>query len=135
MTQADINVDELIGAIEHDVAGDPFPVKGLDHLYFMVGNARQAAHYYSTAYGMTCVAVRGPEQADPDGDPAACRLQEAYAAGCATLGRAVRVELPGGRHLVGEADAIDGGGRLVVLADGARHPVGAGDVVHVRPAP
>ncbi len=72
---------------------------------------------------------------DADGDPAACRLQEAYAAGCATLGRTVRVELPGGRHLVGEADAIDGGGRLVVLADGARHPVGAGDVVHVRPAP
>ncbi|GAA5202170.1 4-hydroxyphenylpyruvate dioxygenase [Rugosimonospora acidiphila] len=64
MTQADIDVDELIGAIEHDVTADPFPVKGLDHLYFMVGNARQAAHYYSTAFGMTCVAVRGPEQAD-----------------------------------------------------------------------
>lgn len=71
---------------------------------------------------------------DAGGDPAGCRLQEAYAAGCATLGREVRVELPGGRHLAGEAVAIDGDGRLVVRADGSEHPVGAGDVVHVRPA-
>jgi 4-hydroxyphenylpyruvate dioxygenase len=40
---------------------DPFPVKGLDYVHFMVGNAKQAAHYYSTAFGMTCVAYRGPE--------------------------------------------------------------------------
>ena len=39
-----------------------FPLLGLDHLRFEVGNARQAAHYYSTAFGMTCVAYRGPEQ-------------------------------------------------------------------------
>jgi 4-hydroxyphenylpyruvate dioxygenase len=63
MTQADISLDELVGAIAHDLTDDPFPVQGLDHLYFMVGNAKQAAHYYSTAFGMTCVAVRGPEQA------------------------------------------------------------------------
>ena len=62
MTQADISLDELVGAITHDASHDPFPVTGLDHLYFMVGNAKQAAHYYSTAFGMTCVAVRGPEQ-------------------------------------------------------------------------
>jgi 4-hydroxyphenylpyruvate dioxygenase len=37
-------------------------VKGLDHVRFLVGNAKQAAHYYSTAFGMTCVAYRGPEQ-------------------------------------------------------------------------
>ncbi|GAA1754469.1 4-hydroxyphenylpyruvate dioxygenase [Luedemannella helvata] len=40
---------------------DPFPVAGIDHLRFTVGNAAQAAHYYSTAFGMTCVAYRGPE--------------------------------------------------------------------------
>src|SRR5688572_1406500 len=39
-----------------------FPLLGLDHLRFEVGNARQAAHYYSTAFGMTCIAYRGPEQ-------------------------------------------------------------------------
>ncbi|MGX1887517.1 biotin--[acetyl-CoA-carboxylase] ligase [Streptomyces sp. NPDC055287] len=69
-----------------------------------------------------------------DGDPAACRLQEAYAAGCATLGRTVRAELPGGRSVTGEAVAIDGHGRLVLAtAEGVQQPVGAGDVVHLRP--
>ena len=38
-----------------------FPVQGMDHVRFAVGNARQAAHYYSTAFGMRCVAYRGPE--------------------------------------------------------------------------
>ena len=67
MTQADyVNLDALIGAVAHDLAEDPFPVKGIDHLYFVVGNARQAAHYYSTAFGMTCVAYRGPEQGYPE---------------------------------------------------------------------
>jgi len=57
-------VDEatLIGAVEHDISADPFPVKGLDHVRFYVGNAKQAAHYYSSAMGMTVVAYRGPEQ-------------------------------------------------------------------------
>ncbi|RKN07830.1 4-hydroxyphenylpyruvate dioxygenase [Streptomyces radicis] len=40
---------------------DPFPVRGMDAVVFAVGNARQAAHYYSTAFGMTLVAYRGPE--------------------------------------------------------------------------
>ncbi|MEW2303730.1 biotin--[acetyl-CoA-carboxylase] ligase [Streptomyces sp. NPDC006655] len=69
------------------------------------------------------------------GDPAASGLQEAYAAGCATLGRTVRAELPGDRSLTGEAVAVDGDGRLVIAtADGLREPVGAGDIVHLRPA-
>jgi 4-hydroxyphenylpyruvate dioxygenase len=38
-----------------------FPVLGMDYVRFAVGNARQAAHYYSTAFGMRCVAYRGPE--------------------------------------------------------------------------
>ena len=42
-------------------ATDVFPVQGVDHLQFLVGNAKQAAHFYSTAFGMTCVAYRGPE--------------------------------------------------------------------------
>jgi 4-hydroxyphenylpyruvate dioxygenase len=46
----------------HHLAADPFPVTGVDHIRFYVGNAKQTAHYYSTAYGMTCVAYRGPEQ-------------------------------------------------------------------------
>lgn len=40
---------------------DPFPVKGMDAVVFAVGNAKQAAHYYSTAFGMRRVAYCGPE--------------------------------------------------------------------------
>jgi len=40
---------------------DPFPVTGMDAVVFAVGNARQAAHYYSSAFGLRCVAYRGPE--------------------------------------------------------------------------
>ncbi|WP_407560750.1 biotin--[acetyl-CoA-carboxylase] ligase [Streptomyces sp. 184] len=69
------------------------------------------------------------------GDPAGARLQETYAAGCATLGRQVRAELPGGATLTGEAVAVDGDGRLVLAtAAGMEEPVGAGDVVHLRTA-
>src|SRR6266699_4764773 len=38
-----------------------FPLHGIDAIVFAVGNARQAAHYYETAFGMTRVAYRGPE--------------------------------------------------------------------------
>ena len=52
-----------------------------------------------------------------------------------TLGKRVRVELPGGRMLEGRAPGLDRHGALVVLEDdGARHAVAAGDVVHLRPA-
>ncbi|MDQ0959538.1 MULTISPECIES: biotin--[acetyl-CoA-carboxylase] ligase [unclassified Streptomyces] len=69
------------------------------------------------------------------GDPVTSGLQETYAAGCATLGRTVRAELPGDRSLVGEAVAVDGDGRLVIATEkGVQEPVGAGDIVHLRPA-
>ncbi|CAM5691793.1 biotin--[acetyl-CoA-carboxylase] ligase [Streptomyces aurantiogriseus] len=72
---------------------------------------------------------------DAGGDPAVSGVQEAYAAGCATLGRVVRAELPGERAVVGEAVAVDGDGRLVIAtAEGVQEPVGAGDIVHLRPA-
>ncbi|MFH9471466.1 biotin--[acetyl-CoA-carboxylase] ligase [Streptomyces clavifer] len=67
------------------------------------------------------------------GDAAVSGLQAAYAAGCATLDRTVRAELPGDRTVVGEAVAIDGDGRLVLAAAGGlQEPVSAGDIVHLR---
>ena len=45
---------------------DVFPLKGMDHVRFAVGNAKQAAHYYSTAFGMRVVAYRGPETGSRD---------------------------------------------------------------------
>jgi len=64
-----------------------------------------------------------------EADPAAARA--AYREVCATLGRDVRVELPGGESVVGVAADVDETGRLVV---GGR-AFSAADVVHLRPAP
>lgn len=70
---------------------------------------------------------------DAAGDPAASGLAAAYRAACGTLGRRVRVELPGGDHVSGAATDIDADGRLVVTPPaGAPVPLAAGDVVHVR---
>lgn len=67
------------------------------------------------------------------GDPDASRLRQTYAAGCATLGREVRAELPGGRDLSGTAVGVDDDGRLVIAGPDGEQPVAAGDVVHLRP--
>ncbi|MBK7872112.1 MAG: 4-hydroxyphenylpyruvate dioxygenase [Saprospiraceae bacterium] len=40
---------------------DTFPIKGTDHIEFYVGNAKQAAHYYQTAFGFKLIAYCGPE--------------------------------------------------------------------------
>jgi 4-hydroxyphenylpyruvate dioxygenase len=40
---------------------DFLPLKGTDHVELYVGNARQAAHFYRTAFGMSLVAYAGPE--------------------------------------------------------------------------
>ncbi len=49
---------------------DQFPVTGLDAVVFAVGNAKQAAHFYTSAFGMALVAYRGPETG--------CRDEAAY---------------------------------------------------------
>jgi BirA family biotin operon repressor/biotin-[acetyl-CoA-carboxylase] ligase len=73
------------------------------------------------------------ELQEANGDPEAAGLRSAYAGMCATLGRDVRVELPGGNRLDGAAVDVDLEGRLVVRrATGALEQVAAGDVVHVR---
>lgn len=66
------------------------------------------------------------------GDLATARLAASYRAHCATLGRDVRVELPGGGQLLGRATDVDDEGRLVVETASGAERVGAGDVIHVR---
>jgi 4-hydroxyphenylpyruvate dioxygenase len=66
LTMLDSMTRAIARPVRTDKATDPFPVNGVDHLRFYVGNAKQAAHYYSTAFGMTCVAYRGPEQSYRD---------------------------------------------------------------------
>jgi 4-hydroxyphenylpyruvate dioxygenase len=45
---------------------DVFPVKGMDAIVFAVGNAKQAAHFYATAFGMRLIAYAGPETGSRD---------------------------------------------------------------------
>src|SRR3984957_3440597 len=40
---------------------DFLPLNGTDYVEFYVGNARQAAHYYRSAFGFRLTAYRGPE--------------------------------------------------------------------------
>ncbi len=40
---------------------DFLPIKGIDHVEFYVGNAKQAAHYYRTGFGFTHTAYSGLE--------------------------------------------------------------------------
>ena len=44
---------------------DFLPLKGIDHVEFWVGNAKQAAHYFRTLWGFTPVAYAGLETGDP----------------------------------------------------------------------
>ena len=37
------------------------PINGTDYIEFYVGNAKQAAHYYKTAFGFQTIAYAGPE--------------------------------------------------------------------------
>lgn len=63
-----------------------------------------------------------------DGDAEASGLADRARGLCVTLGREVRVELPGGRLVEGTASDLDADGRLVV--DG--QAIAAGDVTHAR---
>jgi 4-hydroxyphenylpyruvate dioxygenase len=81
---------------------DDFPVTGMDAIVFAVGNARQAAHFYSTAFGMRCVAYRGPETG--------CRDEAAYVleSGSArfVLRGPVRPDTDLARHVAAHGDGV-----------------------------
>src|SRR5436305_6654913 len=54
--------------LEHPtpVEKDFLPLNGTDYVEFYVGNARQAAHFYRTAFGFSLAAYRGPETGTRD---------------------------------------------------------------------
>lgn len=59
-------------------------------------------------------------------------VHDAYRDQLATLGRAVRVELPGGAVVEGAAVDVEADGRLVVETAGGVRRFDVGDVVHLR---
>ncbi|MDX6431265.1 MAG: 4-hydroxyphenylpyruvate dioxygenase [Streptosporangiaceae bacterium] len=81
---------------------DVFPVKGMDAVVFAVGNAKQAAHYYSTAFGMRRVAYRGPETG--------CRDEAAHVLQSGTarfvFRGPVRAGTELGRHVADHGDGV-----------------------------
>jgi 4-hydroxyphenylpyruvate dioxygenase len=66
---AELDLDQLrrlVGLVEYDAEGDPFPVTGWDAVVWAVGNATQAAQFYRLVYGMELVAYSGPETGNRD---------------------------------------------------------------------
>jgi 4-hydroxyphenylpyruvate dioxygenase len=55
-----------LAALSPKTEQDFLPLKGTDHVEFYVGNARQAAYFYRTAFGMSLVAYAGPETGQRD---------------------------------------------------------------------
>jgi BirA family biotin operon repressor/biotin-[acetyl-CoA-carboxylase] ligase len=84
---------------------------------------RELLRRLATWYGRWCAA---------GGDADGCGLAAEYRQRCATLGRTVRVDLPGGAADTGLAEDVDADGRLVLAGGAGRRVVAAGDVVHLR---
>jgi 4-hydroxyphenylpyruvate dioxygenase len=55
---------ETLGAAA--TSTDTFPINGTDFIEFYVGNAKQASHYYRSAFGFELLAYRGPETGTRD---------------------------------------------------------------------
>jgi BirA family biotin operon repressor/biotin-[acetyl-CoA-carboxylase] ligase len=94
---------------------------GVDRAALLTAILRQLEHWYLRWSGESAA-----------GDAVASGLRAEYLRSCRTVGREVRVELPGGAVLTGRACDVDGAGRLLVASDSGVEPVSAGDVIHVR---
>ena len=112
------------------------PHESLPETGAAVGEQWEAAREDVLVGVLNAIAQRYTDWLDQSGDADRSGALAAYRLACGTLGQRVRVTLPGRDDTVeGLADDIDDQGRLVVRRDdGEQLIVGAGDVVHVRPA-
>ena len=60
------SLKQLVGLVDYDASKDPFPVKAMDAVVFVTGNATQTAWFYQVAFGMQLVAYSGPETGNRD---------------------------------------------------------------------
>jgi BirA family transcriptional regulator, biotin operon repressor / biotin---[acetyl-CoA-carboxylase] ligase len=88
----------------------------------LVGVLQELEHWYR----------RWTEPAAAPGDAEGSGLRAEYLRRCSTIGRDLRVQLPGGARLAGVASGIDRAGRLLVQTATGVTAVSAGDVIHVR---
>ncbi len=54
-------MDTLIKEMKPELGKDFLPLNGTDYIELYVGNAKQAAHFYKTAFGFQSLAYAGPE--------------------------------------------------------------------------
>ncbi len=93
---------------------DAFPINGTDFIEFYVGNAKQSAHYYQTAWGYRLVAYRGPETGTRD------RVSYALEQGKVRLilTTALRPDHPVAQHVLRHGDGV---ADIALWVDDARH--------------
>ena len=60
----DMETKTAPGKKEQRIEEDFLPLEGTDYVEFWVGNAKQAAHYYISAFGFQPLAYSGPETGD-----------------------------------------------------------------------
>ncbi|MGA8043138.1 MAG: 4-hydroxyphenylpyruvate dioxygenase [Terracidiphilus sp.] len=111
---ATVTVDPAIEALK-SLSADFLPLQGTDHVEFYVGNARQAAHFYRTAMGMSLVAYAGPETGQRD------RASYVLAQGKVrfVLTTALRNNSPLAWHVHRHGDGVHAIGLLVADANSA----------------
>ncbi|MGH7611902.1 MAG: 4-hydroxyphenylpyruvate dioxygenase [Candidatus Dormibacteria bacterium] len=121
-------------------------LEGVDHIEFFVGNARQAAHFYRSAFGFDVVAYSGPETGVRDRASYALRQKDVTLVMTAPLGpdgeiaEHVRAHGDGVRTLaftVEDAaaafqDAVTRGARVVAEPHVVEDPQGAVRLATVR---
>ncbi|MBL7770665.1 MAG: 4-hydroxyphenylpyruvate dioxygenase [Flavipsychrobacter sp.] len=54
-------MNQVLSRLQQHAATDFLPLQGTDYVEFYVGNAKQAAHFYKTAFGFQSLAYAGPE--------------------------------------------------------------------------
>jgi len=57
---------QVLASNAANITEDFLPLQGTDYVEFFVGNAKQAAHFYKTAFGFQSLAYAGPETSRKD---------------------------------------------------------------------
>jgi len=93
---------QILAQRENASAKDFLPLQGTDHVEFYVGNAKQAAHYYRSAFGFRLTAYSGPETGRRD--RAAYLLEQGQIR--FVVSTAIHPEDPISRHVQRHGDGV-----------------------------
>ena len=89
-------------AASQDAVVDFLPLEGTDYVEFYVGNAKQAAHYYMSAFGFQALAYAGPETGVKDRASYAVRQHKLTF----VLTTALRTDHPIAEHVHRHGDGV-----------------------------